>query len=89
MTLDEIDKSGLILESYRIVGIQASECRSIFLDWALKLTDGLDQNAAVQLLIDAYVTASPGHPMNAVLQEALGRAVVSGRRGGRSGRLKL
>jgi len=89
MTLDEIDKSGLIRESYRIPGIQASECRSIFLDWALKLADGSDQTAAVKLLIDAYVVASPDHPMNAVLQEALGNAVVSGRRGGRAGRLKL
>ena len=36
-TLDDIDKSGLIREAYRIDGITPPECRSIFVDWAIKL----------------------------------------------------
>ena len=37
MTLDDVDKTGLIRESFRIDRISAAECRSIFLDWAIKL----------------------------------------------------
>mgnify|MGYP000087492773 CR=1 FL=1 len=32
---DALDPKGLIEESYKIDGIVAPECRSIFLDWAL------------------------------------------------------
>ncbi len=86
MTLDEIDKSELIYESYRIDGISASQCRSIFLDWALKLSTDTDQKAAIHLLIDTYVPNSPDHPMNMVLLDALESPVQKGRRGGRAGR---
>ena len=34
-TSDPLDKKGLVYEAYRIDGIVAEECRSIFLDWAL------------------------------------------------------
>ncbi len=88
MTLDEIDKSELIYESYRIDGIDASQCRSIFLDWALKLPAEADQNSAIQMMIDTYVVKSPGHPMNTVLQDALGTPDQKGRRGGRAGRMR-
>ena len=39
---DPLDPKGLIREAYRIDGITAGECRSIFLDWALSLPDGQD-----------------------------------------------
>ena len=32
---DALDRKGLIEEAYKIDGITAAECRSIFLDWAL------------------------------------------------------
>lgn len=87
MTLDDIDKSELIFESYRIDGIQPSECRSIFLDWALKLSTDIDQKAAINLLIDVYALKAPDHPMSLVLRDSLGVAAVSGRRGGRAARV--
>ena len=42
MTLDEIDRTGLIREAYAIEGIGPEECRSIFLDWAIKLPGEAD-----------------------------------------------
>jgi len=87
MTLDDIDATGLISQSYRIDGIGAAECRSIFLDWALKLPGGTDQHAAINLLIAAYARQTPDHPMSAVLRDGVGTAASTGRRGGRSGRL--
>ena len=87
MTLDEIDKTGLIRESYRIDGIRASECRSIFLDWALKLPAGYEPKKAIETLIAQYATNAPDHPMSVVLNEGLGTATLKGRRGGRASRV--
>ena len=39
MARDPLDAKGLIREAYRIEGISAPECRSIFLDWALGYGD--------------------------------------------------
>lgn len=86
MTLDEIDRVGLIAESYRIADIHIGECRSIFLDWALKLPNGVDQRAAIALLIETYGKKTPKHPMSIVLQEGLGKVQNTGRRGGRAAR---
>lgn len=86
MTLDEIDKTGLILESYRIEGIQPADCRSIFLDWALKLSPGSDTSAAIELLITAYGRDNPEHPMTKVLHDGLRSPSKTGRRGGRRAR---
>jgi hypothetical protein len=88
MTLDEIDKSELILESYRIEGIQASECRSIFLDWVLKLPAEFDQKAAIEFLVASYGEPAPDHPMSAVLQGALQGPATAQRRGGRAARVR-
>ncbi len=85
MTLDEIDKIGLIKEAYRIEGISAAECRSIFLDWALKLPAGLDDKAAIAELLSSYGAESL-HPMTRVLADGLGAQARTGRRGGRAGR---
>jgi len=84
MTLDEIDRTGLIREAYRIDGITAPECRSIFVDWALKLPAGTPEAAAIRLLLDTY--GEPGHPMTAVLTDGLRPARPATRRGGRGGR---
>ncbi len=88
MNLQEIDKSELILESFRIEGIQLSECRSIFLDWALKLPDGVDQKTAIRFLIEQYSEIDPDHPMRIVLKEGLGAVSKTGRRGGRANRIR-
>ena len=42
MVRDAVDPKGVIGESYRIEGIRVEECRSIFMDWALRLPDGAD-----------------------------------------------
>ena len=88
MTLDEIDKTGLIRESYRIDGIEPSECRSIFLDWALKLPMEVDQRQAIELLIEKYANGLPEHPMSTVLCDGLGSTARSGRRGGAGARTR-
>jgi len=85
MTHVDIDPAGLIAEAYRIEGIGAPECRSIFLDWALQLPERYDQIDAVGLLLDAHA-AQADHPMTAILREAQGKASRTGRRGGRAGR---
>jgi hypothetical protein len=87
MTLDEIDKSQLILESYRIEGITGPECRSIFLDWALKLPAEFDQRGAIAFLVQVYGGDHPDHPMTAVLRDGLETAAKAKRRGGRAARV--
>lgn len=84
----EIDKRGLIKDSYLIDGIRIEECRSIFLDWALFEDHEMPQAERIKLLIEAYGNAAPEHPMTGVLQAALeapeGEAK---RRGGRKSRV--
>lgn len=86
MTLDEIDKTGLIRESYLIDGISIAECRSVFLDWALKLPEEFSTDAAIGMLLKIY-GGEAHHPMTQVLTEGMGQAAKAGRRGGRKGRL--
>jgi len=86
MDLSEIDQSNLIRDSYLIDNISAGECRSIFLDWALKLRPQFEQPKAIEFLIGTYVDKAPDHPMSAVLVEASKPAKPAGRRGGRTGR---
>ena len=82
MQLDDIDKTGLIRESFNIEGIEAPECRSIFLDWAIKLSPEYDPQEAIALLLKTYGSDAE-HPMVTVLNEGLGTASRTGRRGGR------
>ena len=82
-TTDPLDPIGLIREAYAIDGITASECRSIFLDWALRQAD--DPRDAIRALLDRHGDAA--HPMTGVLTEGLGLQRATGRRGGRRGRL--
>ena len=89
MELAKADPKGLIRESFRIEGITAGECRSIFLDWALSLAPDVAQAEAMRALLATY-GADPAHPMAQVLTEGLTRAAPGPRRrGGRAGRLGL
>lgn len=88
MTLDEIDKTGLIREAYRIEGITDPECRSIFMDWALNLPTETAPRAAITLLLETYQGENGDHPMTAVLQEGLKAPAAPKRRGGRSARVQ-
>jgi len=76
------DPKGLIREAYRIEGISPSECRSIFLDWALSLPAGQDTNAALNDLLALYGTEAPDHPMSDVMRQGLTRMTNPRRRGG-------
>ena len=82
------DPKGLVREAYRIEGITAGECRSIFLDWALSVPLGSDHRGLVRALLDQYGDAHPEHPMSLVLREGLTSAPAKGRRGGRAGRMR-
>ncbi len=84
---NDLDPKGLIRESYRIVGITAGECRSIFLDWAINVAEGADTHAQVRALLEVYHPEAPEHPMTETLQAALAAPPKAGRRGGRSARL--
>lgn len=83
----EFDRRDLIRESYRIEGITAAQCRSIFLDWAL----GADATPPVRDQIEALLAhfgADADHPMSAVLRAGLGEYPrPAGRRGGRGARV--
>lgn len=85
MQPDRADPKGLIREAYRIEGIGPAECRSVLIDWALSLPEGVAQDAALRAVLEAY-GADPDHPMTAVLREGLTAAGPPRRRGGRAGR---
>jgi hypothetical protein len=80
------DPKGLIREAYVIEGITDAECRSIFLDWALSLPDGMDQKTALQALCDLYAIHQPDHPMSVVMKMGLTQISTPQRRGGWRGR---
>ena len=81
------DPTDLIGESYRIEGIDAAQCRTIFLEWLLKLPPGLDQRAAVAAMLARHADAPPDHPMSALLRAALQPPPgPGGRRGGAAAR---
>lgn len=82
MPRDPLDHKNLIFESYRIKGITKSDCRSIFLDWALSLPEGQEVKAAILLMLDRYRPDHPDHPMTDVLSEGLETAQAPRRRGG-------
>ena len=82
---DASDPKALIFEAYRIEGISAGECRSIFMDWALSLPapEPLPHIAA---LLARYAANNPDHPMTAVLREGTATTRHPARRGGWRGR---
>ncbi|MCW1917957.1 hypothetical protein NX862_04260 [Rhodobacter sp. KR11] len=87
MTHEEADPKGLVRESYRIEGITAGECRSIFMDWALSVKVDADHPAAIRVLLDHYGAGAPDHPMTATLRAGLTAPEAPRRRGGRIGRV--
>lgn len=87
MTLTEADPKGLIRESYNIEGITASECRSIFLDWALSVPVDADPKGRILFLLAHYGPVHPDHPMGQVMRDGLEAPVARGRRGGRAARM--
>ena len=87
MDLSEADPKGLIRESYAIDGILASECRTIFLDWALSLGGEIDAREAMGMLIGHYGAGRADHPMTLTLTDGLQASAVARRKGGRAGRM--
>lgn len=79
------DRRGLIADSYRIDGIDAADCRSVFLDWALGLPAGVQPGEAAMALLAEYCPPAD-HPMTALLREAGEGPPGRGRRRGGAGR---
>ena len=77
---DPDDPRGVIAEAYRMAGIGAPECRTIFLDWALA------QEGDLRPAVARLLNGRPDHPMTDVLHAALAPPHRSGRRGGAAGR---
>ena len=82
---DDLDPKGLIEESYKIEGISAPECRSIFLDWALSY-QGVSV-VGISALLARHGMGTDDHPMTITLREGLTTSQKPTRRGGRRGRL--
>ncbi len=77
------DPRGVIADAYKIDGISAPECRSIFLDWALEPRTPEDMRRAAKALAAQHADA-PTHPMTGILQEAMVELTIAPkRRGGR------
>lgn len=66
----KLDPKKLIAESYKIVGITASECRSIFLDWALSIPLDSDSRLMALELFDHYHQVDKDHPMTHLLKSS-------------------
>ncbi len=84
---DPIDPKNLIREAFRIDGITASECRSIFVDWALSV-EGTDHRPMIEALLARHGAEAVDHPMRIVLTEGLTQQPIARRRGGRAARVK-
>ena len=83
MTSSSNDPRGVIAEAYKIKGISAPECRSIFLDWALEPRESGELRVAAQALAEQYANM-PKHPMTLILNEAaVELSTAPKRRGGR------
>lgn len=85
---DEDDPKALIREAYRIDGISAPECRSIFFDWALSMPQPDAVAPVIERLLERYEPAHPDHPMTEVLREGRAGAAEPRRRGGRAARVR-
>ncbi len=82
-----VDPKGLMREAFAIEGITPAECRSIFLDWALSLPQGVDAATAMRAVLADVPAQHAAHPMRAILSEGLSSATAPrGRRGGWAGR---
>ena len=79
---DALDPGWLIAEAYKIDGINASQCRSIFLDWALGVPMEADTAQMIATLLDRYRPDAPDHPMTDVLEQGLQKMTTAPRRRG-------
>ncbi len=79
------DPRGLIYESYRIAGVTAGECRSIFLDWALGIPENEDFKEHVVAMLTTHSHGATKHPMTGILRAALTSSPKPQRRGGKRG----
>jgi hypothetical protein len=79
---DAIDPKALIREAYAIDGITLSECRTIFLDWALSVPIDSDTKDLIVQLLERYQSGAPDHPMTVTLAEGLETMNTPRRRGG-------
>ena len=70
MEYNQLDPKKLIAESYKIVGITTSECRSIFLDWALSIPLDCDSRLMALELYDHYHHIDKDHPMTLLLKSS-------------------
>ena len=82
MLREPIDPKDLILDAYKIEGIDAGQCRSIFLDWALSLPETEETQDALAQLLARYAPEHPTHPMTQVMREGQTAASKPKRRGG-------
>lgn len=82
---DDLDPKGLIEEAYKIDGISAPECRSIFLDWALSY-QGVPA-VGISALLARHTHEAADHPMSMTLREGLKAPDAPKRRGGRAARV--
>lgn len=81
----DLDPGHLVREAYRIDNIQLAEARSIFLDWAIKLSPDLTPQIAIRRLLALYADQAPeDHPMTLVLKDGLGKLSGPARRSGGS-----
>ncbi|MEM8741755.1 MAG: hypothetical protein AAGE13_09685 [Pseudomonadota bacterium] len=80
------DPRGLIHDAFRMDGLGAAECRSIYLDWAIGMPQGTDLPASTARLLTAFAQAHPDHPMTAVLREGTDRKAAPPRRRSRPAR---
>jgi len=80
-----LDRKGSIEEAYKIDGIKASECRSIFLDWALSY-DGVPA-VGIAALLAHHADEPADHPMTVTLKQGLDVPDTPKRRGGRRARV--
>lgn len=83
---DDLDPKGLIEESYKIEGIVAPECRSIFLDWALSYSGVAAVGIAA--LLARHADQPSDHPMTVTMREGSIAPDVPKRRGGRRARVR-
>jgi len=83
---DDLDPKGLIKEAYKIDGIHVSECRSIFLDWALSYQGA--PAVGIAALLDRHADEPADHPMTSTLREGLEAPSAPKRRGGRAARVQ-
>ena len=87
MNYSEIDPKNLIAESYQIEGITSSECRSIFLDWALSIPLENDSALLISKLLIYYQEESEDHPMTLLLSSSLELKGENSRTGRRRSRI--